>query len=57
MAKIIENHIGRRMIRLSSDDILMVVQQYQEISRNKTLNFFKAKNILEDSLIYLPEEV
>lgn len=57
MAKIIENHIGRRMIRLSSDDIIMVVQQYQQICRNKTLDFLSAKNMLEDNLLYLPEEV
>lgn len=57
MAKIIENHFGRRMIRLSSDDVLMIVQQYQQICHNKALDFMKAKNILEDNLLYLPEEV
>jgi hypothetical protein len=30
MAKIIENHEGRRMIRLSTDDVLTVVSLYQQ---------------------------
>ncbi|MCE3236750.1 MAG: hypothetical protein K0Q50_2941, partial [Vampirovibrio sp.] len=30
MARIIENHEGRRMIRLTPDDVLTVVSLYQQ---------------------------
>ena len=32
MAKIIENKIGRRSVRLSTDDIISVVREYQNFS-------------------------
>ena len=57
MAKIIES-IGakRRIIKLTTDDIISVVQEYQRI----TLGLRNLKDIrdsLQDNIIFLPEEV
>lgn len=41
MAKIIENHEGRRMIRLSTDDVLTVVSLYQQ-------QLYKLQQMIDD---------
>lgn len=57
MARIIESENGgRRIIKMSVDDILSVVRDYQNI----VPRFSSAKDTrsyLGDTVIYLPEEV
>ena len=57
MARIIEKTIGqRRVIKLSADDIISIVQDYQRIvPRFSTKN--DARNYLEDTVIFIPEDV
>jgi len=56
MAKIIENKVGRRTIRLSVDDVISTVREYQRIVRNpKTYEGIRI--LLKDSSIYLPEDI
>lgn len=57
MAKIIENFNGRRTIRLSVDDVFMVIGQYQQISASKILEASDARELLSKNFVYLPEEV
>ena len=57
MARIIESENGqRRIIKMSSEDILSVVKDYQRIvprgcSYEETLNF------LSDTVIFIPEDI
>ncbi len=56
MAKIMENEVGRRIVRLSVDDIISTVREYQRIVRNpKTYEGIRI--LLKDSPIYLPEDL
>lgn len=59
MAKIIENGQGRRMIRLSPEDILTVVTQYQQqaLAISNPPRFQELKSHLETFPLYLPEEL
>ena len=57
MAKIIETAKSkRRIIRMSTDDVLSIVQDYQRIvprfSTEQT-----ARNYLSDTVIYIPEDI
>lgn len=56
MARIIESiDGGRRIIKMSVDDVLSVVQDYQRIvPRFSTAE--DARNYLSDTVIYIPEE-
>ena len=56
MAKIIENLDGKRkLVKLSTDDILSVVREYQRISYGcKTLEEIRSN--LSDTVLFLPEE-
>ena len=57
MARIIENNSGiRRIIKLSTSDILSVVREYQQIT-HKYSHIAEVKNILDDIVIYIPEDV
>lgn len=56
MARIIENACGRRMIKMSVDDILSVVREYQRIVAHPSSNDYIREN-LANSEMYLPEEV
>ena len=57
MAKIIEAQNGeRRMIRLSTDDIISIVQDYQRIVPRFS-NSVGIRNCLSDIVIYIPEDV
>ncbi len=57
MARIIENFSGnRRIIKLTTDDIISVVREYQRIV-NKPSNFKETRSLLEDNVIFLPEDV
>ena len=57
MARILESKNGkRRMIKMSSDDIISIVKDYQRIvPRFSTEN--EARNFLADSVIFIPEDV
>lgn len=57
MARIIESQFGlRRMIKMSVDDILSVVQDYQRIvPRHSSIE--DARDFLSDTVIYIPEDV
>lgn len=57
MAKIIENSHGRRMIRLSVDDVFMVIGQYQQLCASKILEEPNARKLLSKNFVYLPEDM
>lgn len=57
MARIIESAFGgRRTVKLSTDDVISVVREYQNIIRKKT-DYIQTRDILEDTVIYLPEDI
>ena len=57
MARIIESeNCIRRMIKLSTDDVLSVVREYQRYINKKT-NYVQIRDVLEDIVIYIPEDV
>lgn len=57
MARIIENiNGGRRTIKLSTSDIISIVQEYQHlVSTNR--NYADIRSILDDNVIFIPEEI
>lgn len=56
MAKIITTqNCKRRTIRLSSDDIISIVQEYQQVMRGSESEL--AKEVLSNKVFYIPEEV
>lgn len=57
MAKIIEsNKNERRTIRLTTDDIISIVQEYQQLT--KGLKYLEnIRDILSDKVLYLPESL
>ncbi|HEY9685774.1 MAG TPA: hypothetical protein V6C52_02235 [Coleofasciculaceae cyanobacterium] len=58
MARIIENHEGRRMIRLTADDVLTVVSLYQQQMYDlQQRDYEGARQKLTESHFYLPEDV
>lgn len=57
MARIIETQDGkRRMIKMSTDDVLSVVQDYQRIVPRFS-SITDARNYLADTVIFIPEDV
>ena len=57
MARIIESQKGmRRMIKMSSDDIISIVKDYQRIVP-RTASIKDARSYLEDAIIFIPEDV
>lgn len=57
MARIIENESGtRRIIKMSTDDILSVVKDYQRIVPRFS-SYEEARSLLADTVIYIPESV
>ncbi len=57
MARIVENHDGRRMIRLNTDDVLTVVSLYQQHLydiQNRDYDGIRRK--LAEMNVYLPED-
>ena len=57
MARIIESNTGkRRIIRMSTDDIISVVKDYQRIVPRFSTEL-DARNYLSDTVIYIPEDV
>ena len=57
MARIIESQCGtRRIIKMSVDDIISVVQDYQRIvPRSSTAE--EVRNYLSDTVVYIPEDI
>ena len=56
MAKIIENTKGRRTIKLSTDDIINIVREYQNITVN-SICYEEIRTRLNNSEIYIPEDI
>ncbi len=57
MARIIENENSqRRIIKLSTSDIISVVQEYQRIVPRHA-EYSETINFLDDTVIYIPEDV
>ena len=57
MARIIESQSGaRRMIKMSVDDILSIVKDYQRIVPRFS-NIEDARSYLSDEVIFIPEDV
>ena len=56
MAKIIENSNGRRTIRLSTDDIINIVREYQNINANSE-SYEIMRNRLNQFDLYIPEDM
>lgn len=56
MARIIESFEGsRRIIQLSSDDVISIVREYQQVA-HKFRYLKDVRDILENKVFYLPEE-
>ena len=57
MARIIESSTGaRRMIKMSVDDIISIVRDYQRIVPRSS-NIEDVRSYLSDIVIFIPEEV
>ena len=57
MARILESSTGlRRTIKLSANDIISIVQEYQRIT-GKLKNIEEIRDSLENTILYLPEEL
>ncbi len=57
MARIIENVDGKRkMIKLSTDDIISVIREYQSITYGCN-SFSDIRSALSDTVIFIPEDV
>ena len=57
MAYVVENPNGRRMVRLSVDDVLTIVAMYQQKCNCRDLTYDEVREELNKSSIYLPEDV
>ncbi len=55
MARIIETG-ARRLIKMSTDDIISIIKDYQRIVPRFS-NIENARNYLENTVIYIPEDV
>ena len=55
MSTIVENLNGRRLIRVSTDDIISLVREYQSINCN-TNSYEETRKELDKKNIYLPED-
>lgn len=57
MARIIENESGkRRLIKMSSDDIISIVKEYQRHVKISS-SYDEIRSQLEDCVIFVPEDV
>ena len=54
MAKIIENE--RRIVKLSVDDVLNIVREYQRLTR-KSCCYEHTREILAKNIFYIPEDI
>ena len=57
MARIIENEkSSRRIIKMSTDDVINVVREYQKHVKFRK-NYEEIRNQLEDCVIFIPEDI
>lgn len=57
MARIIEAANGnRRLIQMTTNDIISIVNEYQRIVP-RGINYEMVRNYLENTVIYLPEDI
>lgn len=56
MAKIIENEVGRRMVKMSVNDIISVVREYQRVVKNPK-TYESIRMMLSQACMYLPEDL
>ena len=56
MARILENQNGRRNIALTTDDVIMVVREYQKLAQGMR-DYEQIRQVLNRNKIYLPEEL
>lgn len=58
MARIVENHGGRRMIRLTPEDVLTVVSLYQQqLYGLENRDYEGIRSRLQEAHVYLPEDL
>lgn len=55
MAKILENTNGRRLIQVSTDDIIALVREYQTASCSSN-SYEETRKLLDKKYIYIPED-
>ncbi len=55
MAVIVENLHGRRLIRLSTDDVISVVKEYQNCAC-ESKSYLEIREKLNQKDLYLPED-
>lgn len=56
MVRIIENETGRRLIQMSTDDIISVVREYQRMIKHPKSSE-GIRFILNQTSMYLPEDL
>ena len=57
MARIIESGKGnRRIIQMTTDDIITIVSEYQRLVPRGT-NYESTRDYLENAVIYVPEDI
>ncbi|MGN0005363.1 MAG: hypothetical protein ACI37Z_05275 [Candidatus Gastranaerophilaceae bacterium] len=55
MARITENICGKRNIILSEEDVISIVQEYQNLTKTAK-SYEEIRHILKDNKICIPEE-
>lgn len=55
MAVIVENWHGRRLVRLSTDDVISIVKTYQTIACESS-SYEETRRKLDSSELYVPED-
>jgi len=56
MARILENEKGRRTIVLTTDDVLVLVKEYQAITKGLH-SYDEIRVALNNNKLFLPEEI
>ena len=57
MARIIEPAEGkRRMIKMSAEDVISVIREYQNIVP-RNVDYESVRSYLEDRVIFIPEDI
>lgn len=56
MATIVENLHGRRIIRISTDDVISIVKEYQ-IASCSSDSYREIREKLDKAEIYIPEDL
>lgn len=56
MAKIIENNLGRRNIRLDENDIIDIVREYQKVTVG-SFTYHEIRDKLKNLELYIPEDL